>query len=229
MKRDMKLMLVLKYLENSFDKQSLKIKIELVLFPLAIFFILIIAINGTIDYEQKTSVETKTSDTFNNIIMKNRIVDILNDLEEFIKINKMSLNKISNNKQSIKIEIKANTSKQLLFIKFVEDYNSFSKIKYLKKEEDSLFIEINFDKLYIKNSFDLKSDLISFENNTNTNVNVNFKLFAIVDNSVLINNKWLKKEDSIDSFKIKDIKENSIFLSNGLKTIKLKIDKNENN
>ncbi len=218
-------MSVLKYLETSFNKQVIRIKIELVLFPLIIIFILIYAINKTKDIELLTDIKIETGDTFNNITMKNKIVDILNDLEFFLKTNNMQLNKISNNKLSIKIQIEANLNKQLLFIKFVEDYNSFSKIKYLKQEEDLLLVEIAFEKLYIKNSFNLKNSFISLENNRNTS----FNLFAIVDNSVLINSRWLKIEETIDSFKITDIKDNSVYLNNGLKTIKLKINKNENN
>jgi len=217
-------MLALKYLETNFNNLSIKIKIELVFFPLIIFFIFVFF------SQDKTSkftsnIKTSFASNSNKVVMNNEILDILNDLEKFILANKIQLNKISNNKQSIKIELKTNIVKQLLFIKFIEDYNSFSKVNYFKQEKDLLSIEIIFDRLYMKNAFKIKNELISLKKNINTK----FKLFAIIDNSVLINNKWLKIKDSVDSFQITEIKDNSVYLSNGLKMIKLKINKNENN
>ena len=218
-------MSVIKYLETNFNNQSIRTKIELILFPLIITLIIIFFTNESKNLESVNDIKIKINDTFNQINMENKILDILNDLESFLKTNKMQLNKISNNKNSIKIEIEANLIKQLLFIKFIEDYNSFSKIKYLRQEADILIVEIIFDKVYLKKSFELKKSFTNIEDNSITK----FNLFAIVDDKVLINNKWLKIKDSINSFKIIDIKENSVYLNNGFRTIKLKINKNEDN
>ncbi|WP_143145179.1 hypothetical protein [Arcobacter sp. LA11] len=219
----MKLMLVLKSLETNFNKQSIKTKIELIVFPL-IIFILVVVLNNANNMvsPRNNNLEVNILDS---VTMKSKMVDILSDFENFLKEKDIELNKISNSKESLQIEINTNLRNQLLFIKFVEDYNSFSKIKYIKKEFDILKVEIIFDKLYVKESFDLDSNLIEVQNNINTNL----KLFAIIDDTVLINNIWLKKGDNIDTFKLLEIDINSVYLNNGLRTIELKIVKNENN
>lgn len=219
-------MLVLKYLETNFDKQTLKVKLELILFPFIIVVVLVLVIN----YTNKVHPLDEKIDTvinFEEITMKKRILPILNDLEIFIKKNNIQLKKISNTKKSINIEMKSNLINQIKFIKFVEDYNSFSKVKFLKKEGEILILEIIFDKFYIKNSFDLESKLPNLHNPKIKNNS--FKLFAIVDNKALINDKWQKIGDFIYSYKIMNIKINSLILNNGLDTIELMINKNENN
>lgn len=226
--RDIEHMSVLKYLETNFDKQTSKVKLELILFPLVIFFLLIVIFNyvnnpNTLDKSVSSTI------SFKKLSMKKKVLDILNDLEFFIKKNNIQLNKISNTKKSINIEIKSSLINQVKFIKFVEDYNVFSKIKYLKNEGEVLIMDIVFDKFYIKNSFDLSTKLINIKNKKTKDLDLNLRLFAIVDNKALINDKWLKIEDFIYTYKIIEININSVILINGLKTVELMINKNENN
>lgn len=226
--RDTGHMLVLKYLETNFDKQTSKVKLELILFPLVIFFLLIVIFNyvnnpKTLDKSVSSTISLK------KLSMKKKVLDILNDLEFFIKENNIQLNKISNTKKSINIEIKSSLINQIKFIKFVEDYSNFAKIKYLKNEGEVLILDIVFDKFYIKNSFDLNTKLINIKNKKTKDLDLNLSLFAIVDNKALINDKWLKIEDFIYTYKIIEININSVILMNSLKTIELMINKNENN
>lgn len=223
--KDISQMSVLKYLENSFDNQTQKGKIELVLFPFIVFVILIYSNSfskESIDVKHSNKTEIKS-----NIMMKEKITKILNDFEHFIKENEIKLNKISNFNRSIKIEMTASLERQFLFLKFVEDYNSFSKIKYLEQKNNLLIIEIEFNDLYIKNSFEVKNDFknldFSFQNRSS------FNLSAIIDNKILINDIWLKKGDSIELYKVEEINSNKVLLNSSNKTIELKLNKNEHN
>ncbi len=218
-------MLFLKYIENSFDNLSLKIKIELFIFPMVLFLILFYIFIFNSDLKQKVLIDSTSTylRKYETHKMNKKVVYILKDIEVFAKNKNIILTTISSDNKTIELSVKAKFLRQIEFIKYLEDYNSFSKIDILNLNENELKIKINFNKFFIKNSFTIKARL---ENLIHKN-NIKLKLKAIVSQSILINNKWLKINEMINSYKIIKIDKNNVYLKNSFETIKLKLYKND--
>jgi len=201
-------------IENSFDKLSLLLKFELFLIPLVVFFIII--------YERKDQKRFYQSNTLNATqpMMTKNIVDILNAIQEYLDKNKIKILELSNKDKQIKLSVKVDKTKLIKLLRFLEHYNSFSKIVSIEKSVDIVTIFISFDTFYVKKKTKTQS-IAKLENQT---IDINrFKLKAIVDQKVLINDKWLKKGELIEGFFISDIKHNSINLQNDFTSLKVEL------
>lgn len=207
--KSIQLMQVLKYIENRFDNLSIKAKYELYIFPLILIFAFMYFFT-----EKKTNkVEILHNNTLNEKKMDKSILNIVKDLENSAKELNVEIVNTSINKKQIEFEVIASHNKQILFIKSLEYYNSFSKIKELDMRFNSLFVVIDFNKFYVKKqvskaAYTLEEDL---------------KLQAVVNKKAFINNVWLKKGENIGSFKILTISKRKVILDNGLKKIELRL------
>lgn len=213
-------MQALKSLETNFNNQSRRVKIELFLFPLIILLIFIfVSLDSKYKIDQY-EINDKETLILDNINMKKNLLDIIKDIEIFIKKNKIQLKNISSTNKKITVEINTNITRQLLFLEFLENYNRFSKIDSFSQSAKSLGIVISFEKIYFKDSIDLKSRIktLSFSNS------IKYNLFAIIGNKALIDNKWIKLNDKIDAYKLIKIEKNKILLSNAFENIKLIMD-----
>lgn len=215
-------MQVLKYIEDSFNSFNLRIKIELILLPLLILGILIFF--TTRPNKEKRVSNPNIFERMKTLEMKEEMVSIIKNIENYANKNFLKIKSISSDNKNIKIELFANKKNQIKFIKYLEDYNSFSKIKTLFINQRKLDIELTFQELYFKNKIDLENKIAKLEQKTD----INFKLKAIIDKKVLINNKWLKINEVFNKHKLIKINANSVLLENEFETILLKIYKNEN-
>lgn len=215
-------MQVLKYIEDSFNSFNLRIKIELILLPLLILGILIFF--TTKPNKEKRVSNPNIFERMKTLEMKEEMVSIIKNIENYANKNFLKIKSISSDNKNIKIELFANKKNQIKFIKYLEDYNSFSKIKTLFINQRKLDIELTFQELYFKNKIDLENKIAKLEQKTD----INFKLKAIIDKKVLINNKWLKINEVFNKHKLIKINANSVLLENEFETILLKIYKNEN-
>ncbi|RXJ89699.1 hypothetical protein CRV01_07440 [Arcobacter sp. CECT 8983] len=204
-------MQILALLENSFEKASKRIKIELFLFPLFL-------IGALIFFLEQTKVEGSKVNLFSGNVfiqkksMEKSLIDIIKDIESYLSKNSIELIEISNINEKIQIKAKATTLSSLKLIKFIEEYNNFSSIESLKMEEDNLFLTITFNKLYIKTSNKKVQSKLEFLKK-HENQRKRYTLKAIVGNSVLINDKWLSLGDSINSeFKVSKINKDSVLI-----------------
>lgn len=216
-------MQVLKHIEDKFENLSLRIKIELFAFPLIIVCFVIYFIY---DFEKEKSLESSTVELLSveNIKMSENIVDILKEIEKFAKKNSIHLENISNGSESIKIEAYSDIKNRILFLNYLENYNNFSKIKTVEISDDMLIVQISFDKFFEKKRIELNTILDDLD----VKESIDFKVNAIVDNKVLINDKWFNIGEKIGSFNVFKIDKNSVILKNRYKKVVLKLYQNEN-
>lgn len=216
-------MQVLKYIEDSFNLFSKKAKLSLFIFPLVIFALLFFYFTKG----NENSGFVKNANIYNKIKvikMNENIVDILKNIEKEAKRNSLKINAISSDKKSINLELILNKKQMIKFLKYLEDYNSFSELKSLSIVGQNLKLELVFEDLYIKEKLDLKNRISKVENAKK----VFFYLNAIVGEKAYINNKWLNINDEYKNFKVIKIDANGVYLQGEYEIIKLKMYKNEN-
>lgn len=216
-------MQVLKSIEDKFNLLPLRLKIEFFLFPLIIVLTLVFFL-----FEHKNSSKIyflEKEVDLENIKMNDNIVDILKKIEKYALENHINLHLVKKEKFYMKLKAFSTLKNRVLFLKYIEEINSFSKIETLEIREDSMVVEISFKKLYKKDKFIVDKKFDSFSKKED---NKNFILHAIVSDKVLINNKWLKLNDEINGFILKKIENNKITLENSYKKLILRLYKNEN-
>ncbi len=194
-------------------KLNSKTKIQLYILPLLIAYLI---------YYFYELYNPKIKNTNINKI-KNKIkkfdgnyIDIYSKIENFSKTKEIEILNISRKKNSIKLLVKSTLSKSENLVEFLEHINGFSKIQKidLNKENKSDYIyelELSFNKYYEKH---LKKFILE-----PIKPNTNFKLIAIIDSYIIINNKILKESDYINEFLVKKIASNYVELEKDNKLI----------
>jgi len=218
-------MQLLNSLENSFDNSLLRVKIELFLFPLIITILIIY-------YFQELTSTPEYKPVSSNVfiqerVMKKNFIEIIKDIEKYILTKEIEVINISSNENSIQLETKSNLVENIKLIYFLENYNNFSKIDYLKISTNALTISLSFDKFFIKNSNPLYKKQLKYLEEYKKYSN-KFILKAIVGDMVLINDKWLKIEDEIENFKLIKITKDSVLIKNNQINLELGFMKNGN-
>lgn len=206
------LMQILEYLENRFDNLSLKVKIELFLFPLVLLSLVFFLFD---DFSKEKRI-IKKEKTFVKKMNK-KTVDIVKDIEKLAKKKQVNILNITTGEKNINIELEANKNKQVLFIDSLEKYNSFSKIKELVSNAQTLSLVLDFDSFYIKKP---KKNL---ELLREEKLLKKIKLIAVVNNRAYINNQWFSLNEDIGEYKIMFISNSKVILNNGSKDIELSL------
>ncbi len=218
---------ILNLIEDSFDELSIKTKIELFVFPLLVLLLIWNLFFNDIKFVEELS--QKKFDT-NNLQMKTDIIDIISDIREFCSDRKIKLEYLEGKDRYIDLKVKAKNEKLFLLIKYIEQYNSFSSIDYLKKENQFLELKVSFNSLYLKreSTFDFKTELIEEnERKKDEKVLKHFKLEAIVGENVYLNKKWYQKDQIVDNFTLTRVGSNYILLSNGFIKIEVRLYEND--
>lgn len=214
-------MQLLAYLEDRFYLLSKKSKIELFLFPLLVLALIYMLLTQ----EEKIKRDTNFFNVKFNKSFQNKDLDfvtILKDIESFSSKNKILIENISRNETTLNIELSALINKQILFINFLENYNSFSKIENLKIDKKSLNLEVVFQKQFVKEKINLKNRISKLKITANKST-IELNLLAIVGDMVNINNTWIQKFEEINGFKLIKVYPNKVLLEShfGKKWIKL--------
>ncbi|MGB5793192.1 hypothetical protein [Poseidonibacter sp.] len=212
------------YLNNKFNNSSKKVKIEIYLLTLVLFFVFFLIIE---DYNKSNTI-TKIQNSFKlpNQTFTGSFFDLSKELEIYAKNKKIKITKIENQKRVINIEGYSSIVNISKFIEKIENINEYSNIINLNLSKDKqtkkyIFkIEISFDKFFIKNK---KAD-IKVKKQKNINI---FKVKAIISNNVLINNKWIKQNEFINGYKLIEINKNSVVLQKNNKQINIKVFEND--
>lgn len=210
----------LKSLENSFNMQPIRVKVELFLFPLILLF----GVNMFIETLKKDelSVPIEIVDT-KKIVMKKELIDILKDIEKFALENEIYLEKISKEGKSFRIEIIGSLKKSLQMFVFLESYNNFAKIKSFDFLENRVIIVVDFNRFYKKENQDFSLLLDEIE----AQKDVAYKLSAIIDSRALINDIWYKIDEKLGLLRLSKINTQSVVLENRYKKIELKLIEDE--
>jgi len=209
---------MLKYIDSKFSNSSLKVKFELYLLPLFLAYIFIYFF----PIENK-KIKLISIPQIENVKFKGSYLDLIKSLENYAKENKLKVLNIKHTKEQIYFKVEINMKDINKLIHEIENLNKFSNlsnVSFLRDKNSFIFDAIiDFKKYYIKNE---KEKIVHKIAKTRK-----YKLKAIIDKYVLINNKWLKTGSEIDGYKIKLLNKNTILLDSKSKKINLKIYKNE--
>ncbi len=194
----------LKSIESKYNSLPILIKVELFLIPL-IFLFYFTFFEGN-NQNQKRVISPID---IQNIDIDINSVEILKNIEDYLDSRKIQIIELSNKKNQIKIVVKIGKLEEYIeFLKFIEEYNSYSKIVSI---EDILGIKtliISFDRFYIKEKLDLSKYFEKIINKSN------YKLTAIVGDRAYINQKWLSIGEHIDKYEIISIGVDTVVLKN---------------
>lgn len=214
-------MRILKHLENSFINSSFKVKVELYLLVFILFSLIIYNIpllfNNDKTHTKSISYEIEEFDK--------SLLDMNKNIEEYTSVKRIKINSMNNERKEILINCTLSLNKAKEFVSFLENINTYSNIKNLSIDKNkqskkyNLEITVSFEKYFFKT-------LISKEV-VKKSKSKKFKLKAIIDKTVLINNKWLELGEYINDYELIDISKNSVTLSFNDKKIKLKVYKND--
>jgi len=212
-------MSLLKLIEDKFESLSLRLKIEIFLFPLIIILLI-----SYLFYENKNESKNvvKLDRNIINVKMKASYLTLLKQIEKFSSQNNITINFIKRDNSNIKLVLSSSPKNLFVFLDFVERFNNFSKIETMDLSQNKLSLDISFKKFYQKTPYKASKN-----KDLKVKKQSRFILNAIVDNEVLINNVWIKKDDFLDGYKLVEIFKNKVFLKKDDKKIFLKLHKDE--
>uniref|UniRef100_UPI004048A63B hypothetical protein n=1 Tax=Aliarcobacter sp. TaxID=2321116 RepID=UPI004048A63B len=226
---------MLDFLNNYFNNTSLKVKIELYLLPLFLFYLIYYG-SFVLFVEETSKLETKVNlNEFENKKFDGSLLELYSKIETYAKEEKIFIVSMQKNKNIIDIKAKTTSIAMINFIYKIENINSFTKINYLKIEEeseDSLYLvdlKIDLNKFYIKekNTYYKNSSINSSKSNISSKKINNYKINAIISDYALINGSWIKKYEYIDDYKIIDIGRDFVLLKNEDYEIRLELENEE--
>ena len=212
------------YLNNKFNNSSKKVKIEIYLLTLMIFFGLFLIVE---EYNKSnTIIKIKNSFKVPNQTFTGSFFHLSKELEIYAQNQKIKITKIENQKRILNIEGYSSITNISKFIDKIENINEYSNITNFNLSKDKqtkkyIFkIEISFSKFFIKN----KKDDIKVKKQKSINI---FKVKAIISNNALINNKWIKENEFINGYELIKINNNSVVLEKNNKQIIIKVFEND--
>lgn len=151
--KGLEVMQALKYIEDSFNSFALRTKIGLFFIPFLIFLLLIYLIirPKLNEHDSSKKIDSKIIlEQMQALKMQDELVNIIRDVEKYADKNFLKIDSISSQNKSIKLDFFANKKEQIRFIKYLEDYNEFSKIKTLLIDKKRVSLELDFEKFYFK-------------------------------------------------------------------------------
>ncbi|WP_164072440.1 hypothetical protein [Poseidonibacter lekithochrous] len=214
-------MRILKHLENSFINSSFKVKVELYLLVFILFSLIIynIPLLFNNDKTLTKSISYKIEE------FDKSLLDMNKNIEEYTSVKRIKINSMNNERKEILINCTLSLNKIKDFVSFLENINTYSNIKNLSIDKNkqskkyNLEITVSFEKYFFKTP--------NSKETVKKSKSKKFKLKAIIDKTVLINNKWLELGEYISDYELIVISKNSVTLSFDDKKIKLKVYKND--
>jgi hypothetical protein len=203
-------------IKNKFENTSIKIKVELYIFPILLLILVFSFLEFDVKKIENIDYEKVFSKKYNASFPL-----LIEEIESFSSKNNINLSYISNEKKNINLKGIASLKNIKNLVHKLDYINSYSEIKSFniqRKEKKYFFdISLSFDKFFVKKK--QKLEVVKKQKK--------LKLFAIVQNNVLINNKWLVRGDKIDSFTLFEIGKNHVRLKSKNKNLVLKVYKDE--
>ncbi|OUR74212.1 hypothetical protein A9Q76_01270 [Arcobacter sp. 31_11_sub10_T18] len=232
-------MQLLNYINNYFDKLKSFQKIEMVLIPIIIALLLVYNFPN-LQKKVITNIQNINQDVYYFEVEKQKILKKLNnvhsikavrDIELYAKQLNVEMTLLKANKNNLSLEAIGELKPIFNFINFSENYNNYTKIEHLmlsrtqKDNEIKVYLDLSFAQV-------IRTEKASDMNDEIKNVHNPFilkvitplpKLYAIVNEHVLINNKWLKQNDSFDGYKILKIYLDYVELESNNNVFKLRL------
>lgn len=218
---------MLNYLNNSFINSKIKTKIQLLILPILIFFLIFAIFNNVVF---KNSLEDKDSKIYDILNKKNStpLIEISKQIGEIANENKVFIQKIENFKDEIRVVAKSSKNSLIKFLIDIEKFNDFSNIssfslKKIKSDDYFFDLNIDFSKYYIKNKQNIIRDLILEKSDKKDLKSKIPNLTAIVGNFVLIDNIWIENDSFYKHYRVKISDNNSVLLEFENQKLELKV------
>ncbi|MEA3554443.1 MAG: hypothetical protein U9R39_08600, partial [Campylobacterota bacterium] len=227
-------------LKNNFIKLSLFKKIILyltvVIFNIVLFYIYDAYYNSNktnnINYNNKNQY-AKDIKSIKSKIRKKENTNIIKLIEKKSELLNCFIYNINSKRENINLSVKGNLNNIINFLNFLQNHFYIKQFD-LKYEQNILFTTISLNTKYFYNSNKIYSDISNIPNpfvnkirTTNKkikNINKNhiFKVDAIIDSNIFINNRWYKVNDVLDGKRVVSVDLNTVNLID-LKTAKVTI------
>jgi len=233
----MNYMQLLNYINNYFDKLKPFQKLEMYLIPI-ITGLLLIYNFPNLQKKVITNIKNIDKDVYYFEIEKQKILKKLNnvhsikvvkDMQAYAKELNIKMTLLKAKKNNLSLEVYGELKALLRFISFSENYKSYTKIEDLilsktqKNNEIKIYLDLSFAQVIRTDKRSvLDLEISNVKNPLILKVTTPLpKLYAIVNEHVLINNKWLKENDSFDGYKILKIYLDYVELQSNDNVIKL--------
>ena len=219
-------------LNNKFINSSLKTKIELYLLPLLLLYLFYFLFH--FETKDDSSIQAKVDFDYSKNQFNDSFLDLFSNIEDYALKNQIVIKSITNEKKIVFLKAKSKIENIEKFIKKIENFNNFTKIKsfILNKDDENQYvfeIQIDLNKFYIKKiekEVENQNQKTTFQIN-NSEKSKEYKISGIISEYAFINDIWLKKDENIDDLKLVKIEKDFVVLENENRKIILELNNEE--
>ena len=219
-------------LNNKFINSSLKTKIELYLLPLLLLYLFYFLFH--FETKDDSSIQAKVDFDYSKNQFEDSFLDLFSNIEDYALKNQIVIKSITNEKKIVFLKAKSKIENIEKFIKKIENFNNFTKIKsfILNKDDENQYvfeIQIDLNKFYIKKiekEVENQNQKTTFQIN-NSEKSKEYKISGIISEYAFINDIWLKKDENIDDLKLVKIEKDFVVLENENRKIILELNNEE--
>ena len=219
-------------LNNKFINTSLKTKIELYLLPLLLLYLFYFLFH--FETKDDSSIQAKVDFDYSKNQFEDSFLDLFSNIEDYALKNQLVIKSITNEKKIVFLKAKSKIENIEKFIKKIENFNNFTKIKsfILNKDDENQYvfeIQIDLNKFYIKKmekEVENQSQKTTLQIN-NSEKSKEYKISGIISEYAFINDIWLKKDENIDDLKLVKIEKDFVVLENENRKIILELNNEE--
>ena len=219
-------------LNNKFINSSLKTKIELYLLPLLLLYLFYFLFH--FETKDDSSIQAKVDFDYSKNQFEDSFLDLFSNIEDYALKNQIVIKSLTNEKKIVFLKAKSKIENIEKFIKKIENFNNFTKIKsfILNKDDENQYvfeIQIDLNKFYIKKiekEVENQSQKTTLQIN-NSEKSKEYKISGIISEYAFINDIWLKKDENIDDLKLVKIEKDFVVLENENRKIILELNNEE--
>ena len=223
---------MLNNLNNKFINSSLKTKIELYLLPLLLLYLFYFLFH--FETKDDSSIQAKVDFDYSKNQFNDSFLDLFSNIEDYALKNQIVIKSLTNEKKIVFLKAKSKIENIEKFIKKIENFNNFTKIKsfILNKDDENQYvfeIQIDLNKFYIKKiekEVENQSQKTTLQIN-NSEKSKEYKISGIISEYAFINDIWLKKDENIDDLKLVKIEKDFVVLENENRKIILELNNEE--
>ena len=223
---------MLNNLNDKFINTPLKTKIELYLLPLLLLYLFYFLFH--FETKDDSSIQAKVDFDYSKNQFEDSFLDLFSNIEDYALKNQIVIKSITNEKKIVFLKAKSKIENIEKFIKKIENFNNFTKIKsfILNKDDENQYvfeIQIDLNKFYIKKiekEVENQNQKTTFQIN-NSEKSKEYKIRGIISEYAFINDIWLKKDENIDDLKLVKIEKDFVVLENENRKIILELNNEE--
>ena len=223
---------MLNNLNNKFINSSFKTKIELYLLPLLLLYLFYFLFH--FETKDDSSIQAKVDFDYSKNQFEDSFLDLFSNIEDYALKNQIVIKSLTNEKKIVFLKAKSKIENIEKFIKKIENFNNFTKIKsfILNKDDENQYvfeIQIDLNKFYIKKiekEVENQNQKTTFQIN-NSEKSKEYKISGIISEYAFINDIWLKKDENIDDLKLVKIEKDFVVLENENRKIILELNNEE--